>query len=332
MGPGNREKGIHMIYRQLAGTDYRVSALALGSALFGATYSEAFSFGQLDIFAQAGGNLVDTAHVYNDWIPGEKSRSEKVIGRWMAKNGMRSQMVVLTKGAHPPMDDMGHSRVRYEEIQKDIEESLDNLQTGYVDLYLLHRDDVDVPVGEIVGWMNGFIEDGYIRHWGCSNWTTERIIQANAYAGAHGLQGMRVNQTMWSFASIQKDKLSDQTLVPLDEEAYRYHQASGLNLMAFTSQAKGYFPRLHEGEKLPPDLTLVYGSSRNEEKLAFLRRASERTGLSIAELTLLFFLKHPFIAIPVVSYDTDELLRAGLQPYREGVESLLQGISFPLSF
>lgn len=321
-----------MIYKVIKGTDYRVSAVAMGSALFGATYSEKFAFEQLDIFTQNGGNFIDTAHVYNDWIPGERSRSEKVIGRWLTQNNMHDSSIVLTKGAHPPMTDMGHSRVNRDDIRTDVYESLENLQKSRLDLYLLHRDDICKPVSEIVGWMNELVNEGLIRYWGCSNWTTRRMIEANIYAKANDLASMVCNQTMWSLASIHKDKLADQTLVPLDQAGYAYHQDTGLSLMAFISQAKGYFPRLAAGEVLPKDIIDVYGSSSNKRKLLLLKQMSTKTGLSLTELSLIFFLNHPFTAIPIVAYDNNELLRSGLRAYRPEVETLMPELSFPLEF
>ena len=321
-----------MIYRKMQGTALTVSAVAMGSALFGATYSEDFAFEQLDLFAEYGGNLIDTAHVYNDWIEGERSRSEKVIGRWLASRGMRDHMIVLTKGAHPPMEDMLHSRVTRGDIRRDISESLENLGLDRIDLYLLHRDDVKKPVGEIVGWMNELIDEGIVRYWGCSNWTTARMAEANGYAAVHGLQGMRCNQTMWSLATIRREGLADRTLEPLDRAGYDYHRTTGMNLMAFTSQAKGYFPRLEAGEALPPDMLAVYGTPVNAAKLEVLKGISRKTGLSMAELSLAFFLKQPFVAIPVVAYDNHELLRAGLNTYRPEVEALLPRLDFETVF
>ena len=321
-----------MIYKRLKGTSFEVSAVAMGSALFGATYSEDFSRGQLDLFCEGGGNFIDTAHVYNDWIPGDTARSEKVIGRWIKSRGMAGKVIVVTKGAHPPMDSMQTSRVRQDCIAEDLKESLENLGLDAIDLYLLHRDDPSVPIGELVGWMNEHIQDGLIRHWGVSNWRLDRIQAANEYAQANGLQGIALNQTMWSFASIAQEGLEDQTLVPLDRAAYDYHCVTGMNLMAFTSQAKGYFARRDAGENLPPDVLRVYGTPANDQKYAFLKKCRDETGLSIAALSLYFFYRHPFAAIPVVSYDTDELLRATLDAYSGAAQAMLDQLDFPLIF
>ena len=321
-----------MIYKKLNGTSLEVSSVALGSALFGAAYDEAFSFGQMDLFVENGGNFIDTAHVYNDWIPGEKARSEKVIGRWIRARGMEGKVHVLSKCAHPPLDRMDESRVSRECVEQDLQESLENLQVSAIDLYLLHRDDPNVPIGKIVGWMNDAIDRGRIRHWGVSNWTLDRIRAANDYARANGLAAPVVNQTMWSFASIVQPKLDDQTLVPLDEAAYRYHCETGMNLMAFTSQAKGYFARLAAGEALPEGVRKPYDCPANAEKLAFLKACGAETGLDIAGLCLRFFDRQPFTAIPIVSYDTDAQLLNGLKAYSEAFTAALEGVEFPLVF
>ena len=79
-------------------TDLTVSQICLGTAEFGVKTDEAGAFGLMDAFSASGGNFVDTAHCYADWVPGELSRSEKLIGRWLAKRGNRDSVVLATKG------------------------------------------------------------------------------------------------------------------------------------------------------------------------------------------------------------------------------------------
>lgn len=89
-----------MNYKQLTGTDLLVSGLCLGTVQFGASVGEKECFEQLDEFTDLGGNFLDTAHVYGDWLPGERARSERMIGKWMKQSGRRNHFVISTKGAH----------------------------------------------------------------------------------------------------------------------------------------------------------------------------------------------------------------------------------------
>lgn len=117
----------------------------------GSTLDEQASFKLMDRYVELGGNMVDTAEVYANWLPGEKSISEKVIGRWMKARGNREQLIVTTKGVHHDLDAPTIvPRVAYAPILTDIEASLQRLQVETIDLYWLHRDDPTKPVEEII--------------------------------------------------------------------------------------------------------------------------------------------------------------------------------------
>ena len=85
-------------------TELDVSELCLGTSNFGTARSTEESFEQMDVFLEAGGNFIDTALVYGDWAWDEPGRSESVIGQWLAKGGKREQVIISTKGCHPPID------------------------------------------------------------------------------------------------------------------------------------------------------------------------------------------------------------------------------------
>src|SRR5215212_2523559 len=130
-------------------TDLTVSPICMGSTDFGSTITTTDVYRLLDAFLSDGGNFIDTAHVYSNWRPGPTSISEKTIGQWVRANGLREQIVLGTKGAHPDLSTMGIARLARADIVRDLDESLDHLQTDYIDLYWLHRDDPERPVGEI---------------------------------------------------------------------------------------------------------------------------------------------------------------------------------------
>ena len=88
-----------------------VSVLALGTAQYGTGISEEEAFRQMDLYTERGGNFLDTALVYGDWGCAERGCSERVIGRWLSSRKKRSQVVISTKGCHPPLEDMSESRV-----------------------------------------------------------------------------------------------------------------------------------------------------------------------------------------------------------------------------
>lgn len=296
---------------QLKGTDLAVSRLGLGTANYGTSLSREEAFEQLDRYTEAG-NLIDTARVYGDWVPGEVARSEKVIGEWLASRGKRDSLVISTKGAHPPIGNMGQSRVTPGEIVSDLEGSLKSLQTDHVDLYFLHRDHKDQPVEALMDCLEGQRRAGKIRYYGCSNWSLPRIIAANAYAADMGYSGFVCNQLLWSLAQPDTDKLSDKTLVYMDAMTLAHHRETGLNAFAYTAQAKGYFTSLDKGLELKPGVKSVYDTPENQRRSAALRALSNESGLPVTTLTLLYFAAQPFAAVPLASFSKQAQLQEAL--------------------
>ena len=83
--------------KRMLGTELEVSSFCLGTAEFGASISKEEAFRQMDFFQERGRELIDTAHVYNDWVAGERARSEKVIGAWMRERRNREHVFISTK-------------------------------------------------------------------------------------------------------------------------------------------------------------------------------------------------------------------------------------------
>jgi aryl-alcohol dehydrogenase-like predicted oxidoreductase len=172
---------------RIPNTNLDVSSLCLGTGEFGSKLDRAAAWQLLDAFVAAGGNFLDTANVYADWVPGTKSSSEKTIGAWLAQRGNRAQLIIATKGAHPLLASMNVPRCSPADILHDIEQSLGHLQTDVIDLYWLHRDDPARPAGEIIETLAAQVKAGKIRYFGCSNWRVERIAAANSYAATSSL-------------------------------------------------------------------------------------------------------------------------------------------------
>ena len=187
-----------MKYRLIPNTQLEPSVICFGTVPIGSALNEQDSFRLMDAYLDYGGNFIDTANVYGDWIPGEKSISEKTIGKWMKQTGVRDRVILGTKGAHPKLTSMHIPRLSPEHIIHDIDQSLGHLQTDYIDLYWLHRDDPTHPVEAIMDVLNRQIELGKIRSIGCSNWSVKRIAEAQEYARSNGLAGFVANQMMWS--------------------------------------------------------------------------------------------------------------------------------------
>ena len=160
---------------QLPQTDLTVSRVALGSSMLGSRVNRSDSFALLDAFVEKGGTLIDTAHVYANWAPGPRNISEKTIGAWLKVTGRRNEMVIASKGGHPEPGEDRISRLSPTEIVGDLDSSLGLLGVERIDLYWLHRDDLNRPVGEMLEVVNEQARLGKIRYFGCSNWRPARI-------------------------------------------------------------------------------------------------------------------------------------------------------------
>jgi aryl-alcohol dehydrogenase-like predicted oxidoreductase len=152
------------------------------------------SFQLLDEVFEQGGNTFDSAHVY-----GIGGASERGLGQWIKARGIRDEVVILTKGgirSAPPAP----YKVMPSFIDTDIYESLARLQTDTIDIYLLHYDAPNYPVGPFVETLHKHFEAGRIHAYGGSNWSYTRIAEANAYAAAHGLAPFVASEPFFSLA------------------------------------------------------------------------------------------------------------------------------------
>jgi aryl-alcohol dehydrogenase-like predicted oxidoreductase len=306
-----------MRYQPIPQIGLRPSVLCLGTADMGSKIDRATSFRLLDIFVSHGGNFLDTAQVYADWLPGERSISEKTLGEWLSTRGNRREIVLATKGAHPQLETMHRHRMTRADIVHDLDASLRNLRTDVVDLYWLHRDALAVPVGEIIAILNDQVRAGKIRAFGCSNWATARIEAAQAYATAHGLQGFSANQPLWNIGVPDLAVIGDPTLTMMDETMRHFHQQTGVAAVPYSSQANGLFSRLASGKtaQIKPATERVYHLPENQRRVERIRQLVQQSGLTPTQIVLGYLLGQPFPVFPIIGCQTvaqlEESLTAG---------------------
>ncbi|KPV51936.1 alcohol dehydrogenase, partial [Kouleothrix aurantiaca] len=159
-----------MNYRRLGRPGLKVSPLCLGTMQFGWTADEGAAFAVMDAFVAAGGNFLDTADVYSNWVPNNPGGvSEEIIGRWMQARGNRGQVVVATKvrgRMWPGPNGEGLSRAH---IIRACDDSLRRLGTEYIDLYQTHWYDAETLIEETLGALTDLVHAGKVRYVGCSN-------------------------------------------------------------------------------------------------------------------------------------------------------------------
>jgi len=304
-----------MMMKTIPNTALVVSPICLGTSELGTVVPETDAFRLLDTFVDLGGTFLDTAAVYANWIPGERSVSEKTIGRWMRSRGNRDRIVVATKGAHPELTSMHIPRLSPADIEADVDASLRNLQVDTIDLYYLHRDDPTRPVGEIMEALWAQVASGKVRYVACSNWCAGRIEAARAYAAAGGYQGFVADQMLWNLAVIDPDAVADKTIVVMDRELRQLHAETGMAAVPYSSQAGGLFQKLAAGtlERPAPGAREMYPFEENARRLARIETLSAETGLTVSQIVLGYLLSQPFVTVPIVGCKTEATLRDSLQ-------------------
>ncbi len=288
-----------MKYDILKGTTDKISRIALGTDVYGSALDSGMSISLLDNYCELGGNVIDTASVYG----GEDEHiSEKLIGKWLKSKHNRDKLFISTKGGHPKTSDMSISRLSRKEIESDIDNSLKNLGVDYIDIYWLHRDDASIAVSEIMDTLNTLVKKGKTRYIGMSNWTCERINEANEYAEKNGYAKLISSQIQYSPARAVIEN-NDPTLVLMNDNEYDYFSNHDLSVFAFASQAKGFFSKLANGgiEALSEKAKDRYLSDTNLKIFENIKTVAENHNATIGETVIASLIYNgAFQTIPII--------------------------------
>jgi len=231
-----------MRYLEIPGIKIKPSVCCLGTAMYGSAIPENESFRMLDRFFELGGNFFDTANVYASWVEGGEGASEKTIGNWLNKTGLRKSLVIGTKGGHPEVFNESNSiDLSRNILEEHLSRSLERLKTDYIDLYWIHRDDPSRSIAEILETLNTFVDDGRVKAIGTSNFKLSRILEAHRLAEKSGFVGFCSSQVGWSLAKITNQELIDPQRIYMNEELLCWHRETQFPVVAYSSQAVGFF-------------------------------------------------------------------------------------------
>ncbi len=254
------------------------SKILLGTAYFGDGISEQQAFDIMDTFVQYGGNHIDTARLYAG------GKSEKVVAKWL-KSRKPDNILVSTKGGFPESQTSKVMRLSEAEVRYDLELSLNALETDTIEMYWLHRDDEKRPVEEIIDYMNAFVKEGKIKSFGASNWTTNRICEANSYAKNNDKMGFSASQIRFSPA-VLVDGGDERSLITMDKESFDEYKKLGLPVAAYASQAKGFFSKMAEKgiDALSEKSRHRYYCEENVKRLEIIKNLSLKYEVSVAAI------------------------------------------------
>ena len=278
--------------RALGSTGLVVSPLCLGGNVFGWTADETQSVAVMDAYASAGGNFIDTADVYSEWIPGNTGGdSEKVIGAWLAARGNREDMIIATKVAK-----MSSVRgLAPDTIRTAVDGSLSRLGTDYIDVYYAHEDDPSTPIEDTLGAFDELVRSGKVRHIAASNFTADRLRESLAISAANGLSSYVAIQNHYN---LMERTEYEATIEPIVVE-------HGLASLPYFSLARGFLPG-----KYRPGVTIDSPRAKGAEPYIGERGDRVRTALEqvaaahhchMAPVALAWLLTRPGLTAPLAS-------------------------------
>ena len=258
------------------------------------------AFRALDRYMELGGNTIDTARVYGGF---ESFDNEDIIGKWISSRRNRDKIILVTKGAHPPIGDMHSSRLSRECIFSDIDTSLRKLGVECVDIYFLHRDDPNMSVGEIIDTLDILVKQGKTKAIGASNWTADRIAQANEYALKNNKTPFTVSQIQWSLLKMTPRDMNDDTLVCMNREEYEKYLKINVPVMAYSSQAKGRLSKaVGKDYKVDSDYITKAGLSDKTELIQTVASVAQRLNTTPAAVSLAYITSNKFPASAIIGF------------------------------
>jgi aryl-alcohol dehydrogenase-like predicted oxidoreductase len=253
------------------------------------------AFSLLDRSMELGCNTFDTARAYGD--------SERTLGAWMREHRNRDDVVVISKGCHP--DSSGRPRLSAADVSRDLHASLTALDTEFIDLYLLHYDDPAAAVEPILGSLSRHIDDGDIAAIGVSNWSHDRIDEANALAASHGLPLFAASSVQFSLAEwIRPPWPGAATLGGHGQhDARMWYSSHDLPVFAWSSLARGFFSNPANNWA-----ATYFGTAENNRRLERARILAHEHRVTVAQVALAYVLSHPLRVFAVVGCATQEKL------------------------
>lgn len=265
----------------------------------------------LDSALACGINAFDCARSYG--------QAEVTLGKWIESRGCRGNVILLTKCGD--IRD-GVVQVNRQVITTQFEQSLDALRTDYIDIYLLHRDDPDTPVEEYIETLNELRDNGRIRVFGVSNWTRERIEEANHYASSHGLAGFCVSSPNFGLTRQMKDLWGGGCVTisgPENREVRDWYAASQMPVIAYSGLGRGFFSgrfRSYDYDSarrvLDPYAQKGYLYEENMLRLQRAEALAKRYGTSVSQIAMQYLFSSPMNVFAVISTASTERMRMNI--------------------
>ncbi len=279
----------------LPGTTLEVSDLCFGANVFGwSIHDQAEANHLLDHLLSQGVNFFDSADMYVQWHPGgHGGESEKMLGQWIRESGInRSDVVIVTKvgkmTARPGLSP--------ENIRLAAHESLDRLGLDHIDLYYAHFDDQTVALEDTLGAFAELIDEGLVSYIAASNYTPERLAEAQETAARMGIPGYVAVQNHYNLVFREQ----------YESGMGEYVDSHNLAGLPYFSLASGFLAGRYTRDDVPDTprvgrVSDTYFSERNFDTLDRLRAVANRHGAQPATVALEWLRRQPGVTAPIAS-------------------------------
>ena len=300
-----------MQLRRLGNSGAIVSAWCLGTMTFGDEADEATSFAMMDLYAKAGGNLLDTANVYS------RGKSEEIVGRWLKAHPTEArQMLVATKGRFTMGDGPNDLGVSRRHLGLALDASLKRLGVERIDLYQMHAWDALTPLEETLRFLDDAVRAGKIAYYGFSNYLGWQVAKAVQVAKAAGFTAPVTLQPHYNL--IVRD--IEFEIVPACLDA-------GMGLLPWSPLGGGWLTGKYKRDATPTGATRL-GENPNRGGEAFeacaqclrpgrvidgLEAIGTASGVSMAEVALAWCVGRPAVTSVILGARTTEQLAENLK-------------------
>lgn len=270
-------------------------------------------FRRLDEAIEMGINTLDTAMGYG------RGTTELALGKYFKSRGNREKIFLISKACHPSP---WRTRVNTFDLEADLNDALVKMNTDYIDLYMLHRDDESKPVGPLMDTFHQYYKAGKILAYGVSNWRVERIEEANQYAKVNHMPPILVSSPNYSLAQQYAEPWAPGCVTisgPENESARDWYANNQMPVLAYSSMARGLFSGritkdqwLNHAEEIDPVCVKAYCGESNFERLERAGKLAKEKGVSIPQIALAFILCGKMNVFPIIGAANKEELTSSV--------------------
>ncbi len=296
-----------MEYRPLGATGVKVSELCLGTMNWGWTASFAAGERVMDAFLAGGGNFIDSADIYSNWVKGFKGgESETVIGKWIKSRKNRRAIVLATKARGRMWSGPTGEGLNRAHLIQACDDSLKRLQTDYIDLYQMHWYDDATPIEETLRALGDLVKAGKIRYIGASNYSAGQLVEACAIAKALGLPQFVSLQPFYNLfgRDIEKDHVW-------------VMQKYKVSCIPYSPLMGGFFSGKYRRNKPVPKSLRAGGlkwcmNEKGWSTIEALERMGRKRGKTVLQMALGWHLTHEWMTAPIIGANTPDQLKESM--------------------